>query len=408
MRVTSRPFRVLTAIFFIALLLVALTSCAEAELDRGDEINIVETVNKLGSDYIVVFFPGLGIEPQIINSVAFRLGDLTVYWYGLIITCGIILAFTYASFMTKREGIKFDDLLDMAIWGIVCGVVGARLYYVLTSLDKFKGDFWSVFRIWEGGIAIYGAIIGGALALTLVCRRKKISVMKTFDAVAPAVMIGQIIGRWGNFMNGEAYGSIVHSDSFLYRFRMGIYPHTQLDSYISGIGGIVTDDSALAYVHPTFLYESVWNLIGLIIINVIYLRKKKFDGQIFFMYIAWYGLGRTFIELLRTDSLYIFETIRISSLVGCLCFFFGLAMLIYGEIKGKKLRLAGEEYESAYPLFHSKKATAEVAEKPAEAVNEMPNKEETNEERSDESATTSEENKENQENENDGEKDETD
>ena len=352
MKTSSKPLKILSLIFCIILLLLSVTSCAEQTLDRGEELGMIQAANKLGDDYIIVSFPGFGVEPQMINKEAFRIGNLSIYWYGIILAIGMIFAFAYTYFLSKREEIKTDDLIDIGIWGVVAGVIGSRLYYVLTSLGRYKGNFWSIFNIFDGGMAIYGAIIGGALAIALVCRIKKLNMLKSFDAVAPGVMIGQIIGRWGDFISGEAYGNAVVDGSLLSAFKMGIYPHKSLDNYITAAGGIAPSSTSIAYVHPTFLYESIWNLIGFAVINILYFRKKKFDGQIFFMYLAWYGFGRMFIELLRTDSLYIFGTIRISAVIGCLCFFFGVGMLAYCAVKGKKKRLAGEEYESAYPLFH--------------------------------------------------------
>ncbi len=357
----TKTLKLLCAVFCLVLVLLALVSCGlEGEYSDAELKQAIDKQNITGTGkYILVSFPGIGIEPFMINSEAFRLGSVTVYWYGILITCGIILAFVYSYLASKREGIKTDDLLDMGIWAVPCAVICARIYYVLTSLDKYKGRFWDVFKIWEGGIAIYGAIIGGALAIAIVCIVKKIKILKAYDAIAPAVMIGQIIGRWGNFMNGEAFGYKLKAGDPLYFARMGVYSDATRQLGESGI----------IYVHPTFLYESLWNIVGFILINVFFARKKKFDGQIFFAYIAWYGLGRTFIELLRQDSLYIFGTIRISSLVGALCFFAGTALFIYFGIKGKKERLATESYESAYPYFHTSHATAEETNEKAESEN---------------------------------------
>ena len=169
------------------------------------------------------------------------------------------------------------------------------------------------------------------------------------------MLLGQAIGRWGNFINGESYGYELREGALFYWLRMGVYPHLGTES------GIEALKSSIAYVHPTFLYESLWNFIGFAVIFALS-RKKKFDGQSVCLYLAWYGFGRTFIELLRTDSLYVFETIKISALIACLCFFVGVALLIYGAVQGKKIRLASEEYESAYPLFHTK-STSEQPDK---------------------------------------------
>ncbi len=279
-----------------------------------------------------VSFPGLGIGEFKINPVAFTIpiGDgIEVRWYGLIIVTGMILAFLYCTFRSKQEGIVFDDLLDIAIFTIIFSVVGARLYYVLTSLDQYD-SFLEVFAVWNGGLAIYGGIIAGAITIFTVCRVKKYKMQKTLgfmDSVAPALMIGQLIGRWGNFCNGEAFGSVIPKDNPLYFIRMALS---------SGNTGYKVME-----VHPTFLYESLWNLVGFIIINALY-KKKKFNGQIVLMYLSWYGFGRMFIEGLRTDSLYIFkgllgtDGIRISQLVGLLCFVGGLTAIIVLLILCKK------------------------------------------------------------------------
>lgn len=289
---------------------------------------------------VKISFPGIGIDSFNLNPVAFTIplfDGIEVRWYGLIITLGIILAFTYCAFRSKQEGIKFDDLLDFAIFTVIFGVIGARTFYVITSLKDGKyTSFYDVIAIWEGGLAIYGAIIAGAITIFLICRHKKINCFKMFDAVAPAVMIGQILGRWGNFFNGEAFGGVVPEDSFLYFIRMGINPHN-----IKGINRL-----EMAFVHPTFLYESLWNLVGFLIINALY-KKKKFDGQVVLMYITWYGFGRMLIEGLRTDSLYV-GVFRISQVIGFLCFVVGSILLTVFLLRSRRKRLTDMDYEPAY------------------------------------------------------------
>ena len=297
---------------------------------------------------ITVSFPGLGIESFDVNPVAFTLFDkIEVRWYGLIITLGIILAFSYCVYRCKQESISFDDLLDIAIFTVIFGIIGARLYYVLTSLDKYD-SFWEMIAIWEGGLAIYGALIAGAITIVIAAHYKKIPFMKLFDAAAPGVMIAQALGRWGNFFNGEAYGEEVLEGSLLYFARMGLIPN--IESY-----------TQMHYFHPTFLYESLWNIVGFIIINAIF-RKKKFDGQIFYMYISWYGFGRMFIEGLRTDSLYV-GVFRISQVVGFACFVVGTIMLVINLMKCRRQRLTAMEYDAAYPQFSTTASMGEGAEK---------------------------------------------
>ncbi len=279
---------------------------------------------------VKVSFPGLGIDQFSFNKVAFTIGKLEVRWYGIIIVTGIILAFIYAAWRAKAHGISFDDMLDVAIYTVLAGIVGARLYYVLTTLGNYH-SFLEVIAIWNGGIAIYGAIIGGGIALFITCKVKKLSWRKLFDCVAPGVMIAQAIGRWGNFFNGEAYGATPSESNPLYFLRMGLQHEGWSQEY---------------FYQPDFLYESVWNLIGFIIINLLY-KKKKYDGQIFLMYITWYGFGRMFIEGTRTDSLYV-GVFRISQVVGFICFVAGTVMLIVFGIRARKAVLAEGDYDSVY------------------------------------------------------------
>lgn len=285
-----------------------------------------------------IAFPGLGIGEFELSNVAFTLpfGEkgFPVFWYGLIITLGMLIAFAYVVYRGKYESIKSDDILDIALWTIVCGVVGARLYYVLTKLDTFIPEdgnviefIKNVVNLRTGGLAIYGGIIAGAVTIIIVTLIKKINFLKLWDMAAPGVMIAQSLGRWGNFCNGEAFGGIVEEGHPLYFLRMGLVSPNSIYTFKT---------REMVYVHPTFLYESLWNLAGFILINIFY-KKKKFNGQIACMYLAWYGLGRCFIEALRTDSLYIPGTgFRISQVVGIICFVVFGAALVAGLIYSKK------------------------------------------------------------------------
>lgn len=281
----------------------------------------------------VFSFPGLGIGEHTINQVAFTVpifGGLEVRWYGVILMLGIVAGFLLALWRHDKEGISTDDLLDFTLVTVLLAIVGARFYYVVTTIkDGLYHSFLDVIAIWEGGIAIYGAVIFGALSLFLVSRVKKYSLAKMwgmFDLTAPSVMLGQIIGRWGNFVNGEAHGVKTSETFFL---RMGLHEY-----------------GSFAYYHPTFLYESVWNLIGFILILVFY-KKKKFNGQITLEYLAWYGFGRMFIEGLRTDSLYV-GVFRISQVVGFLCFAVCTTALVWLWIRARRRELDGEHYEPVY------------------------------------------------------------
>lgn len=327
------------------------------------------------NERVSVWFPGLGFDqPAELNKIAFTLfGKLEVRWYGLLITLGIVLAFLYATWRGKRsEGLIPDDIMDVGLLCVVLSIIGARLYYVLTSLEHYH-SFYDVIAIWEGGLAIYGGLIGGLIAIVIMCRVKKLNPVKLLDAVILGVMLAQVLGRWGNFANGEAYGYEITEEGttefffFLKEFtvpagkgtlfrwlRMGLYPN---DFY-----------GRMAFFHPTFLYESVWNLVGFALINLLY-EKKQYQGQIALAYFTWYGFGRMFVEGLRTDSLYIFkgifgsDGIRISQLVGLLCFVGGTAAMIAIHFYRKK-HPEFAAYQKPVP------ATADKTDEPTEPTTE--------------------------------------
>lgn len=269
------------------------------------------------------------------SPIAFEIFGKPVYWYGIIITLGIILSVAYAFYRAKKFGVSIDDMYDYTIFVIIFGVIGARLYYVLSNLDSYK-TFFDIINIPAGGLGIYGGIIGGVIAVLAVSLFKKKNPIKILDIAAPATMIGQFIGRWGNFTNQEAFGINTTLPWGMKSYVVGtnengfIGTREYLTRYYSKLQ-VENPDlqiSVNGYVHPTFLYESVWNLIGFVIIHFTY-KKQKFTGQMALMYITWYGLGRMFIEGLRTDSLYITGTsIRKSQLLAFLCFVIGLTLLI--------------------------------------------------------------------------------
>ncbi len=281
-----------------------------------------------------VSFPGLGIEPFSMNKIAFSIGSIEVRWYGIVITLGIVLAFVYAWWRGQRnEGVILDDVIDVGLWTVILGVLGARLYYVLTTLDEYEYEnLIDVLALWNGGLAIYGGIIGGCTGILIACRLKKLRWRKLFDMIGPGVMIAQALGRWGNFFNGEAYGYAIGETTRYYFFNSehllpsgeGTFFHLfRMGLENPWLGG------RTEYYHPTFLYECVWNLVGFGLINLFY-KHKKFDGQIALMYFTWYGFGRMFIEGFRTDSLYVLgTTLRISQCLGLACFVIGLALLIF-------------------------------------------------------------------------------
>ena len=254
----------------------------------------------------LVSFPGLGLEFEL-NRVAIEILGRPVYWYGVIIASGLILAVLLCIKWGGRFGITEDNIIDMMLWAVPAALVAVRAYYVIFNLDLYKNadgslDWGAIFRYSDGGLAIYGAIISSAIVLLVFCRVRKISFLAFADLGVHGLFIGQLIGRWGNFMNVEAYGGPTAlpwrmcSESIAAELlSQGYVDQVGYQSILSGTLG----------VHPTFLYESLWNLIGLLIVYSIG-KKRKFDGQCFLFYFFWYGLGRTWIEGLRTDSLYFF------------------------------------------------------------------------------------------------------
>lgn len=276
-----------------------------------------------------IAFPNIGIKTFSIDPVALNIFGLEVRWYGLIIVIGIILAFLYACYRGKQEGFSSDDMMDLFLYVVVFSIIGARAYYVLTTLDQYH-SLYDVIAVWNGGLAIYGAVITGAVVITIVCRIKKKSVLKALDMIAPGVMIGQLIGRWGNFCNGEAFGDISKFEFFGFT---KVTPNASSLPWIMEVNSYASGYRTLT-VHPTFLYESVWNLIGFIIINAFY-KKKSFDGEIVLMYAVWYGFGRMFIEGLRSDSLYV-GSVKISQLIGLVCVVAGVAAMIILKIRSKR------------------------------------------------------------------------
>ena len=299
-----------------------------------------------------IAFPGLGIGEFEVDSVAFSIGSVDIAWYALIIVTGIIAAVAYIIYRSGHIGVRSEDIIDAAIFVVPAGIIGARLYYVLTSLDNYD-TFMDVINIRNGGIAIYGAIIGGALAVIGWCKVKKINFFAIADCISPGLILAQSIGRWGNFMNGEAFGSATD-----------IFCRIQLKNG-NTLSIFQTFDAVC--VHPTFLYESLWNILGFALINIFY-KKKQYDGQVFLAVFGWYGLGRMFIEGLRTDSLWI-GPFRISQVLAGLIFISCLAILIYLAVKPPKKEFFKytSKYEKAALLKTAKKAQSQEASENAPA-----------------------------------------
>ncbi len=277
-----------------------------------------------------IWFPNLGIEIKKLSNVAFSIFGIDVYWYGVIIGSGIILALLLALYEAKRTNQNTENYIDFTMIAIIVCVICARLYYVIFSWDYYSQHISEIFAIRNGGLAIYGGIIGGVVTAFLFTKKKKLNFWLFADTAAPSLLLGQIIGRWGNFFNREAFGG----------YTDGLFAMRYMKDQVSNIPQSVIDNiinvNGVDYiqVQPTFLYESLWNL-GVFIILMILKRNKKFDGQIFGLYILGYAIGRVWIEGLRTDQLILGHTgIAVSQLLSAILILVGIAVLY---IQNKKL-----------------------------------------------------------------------
>lgn len=289
-----------------------------------------------------ISFPGLGLEFTL-NRVAFTIPvlDRPVYWYGIIIVSGLLLAVFLCCRWGKRFGVNEDQITDMMLFAVPAALVAIRAYYVIFNLDAYRTadgslDWAAILRYGDGGLAIYGAIISSAVVLLLFCRARRISFLAFADLGVHGLFIGQLVGRWGNFMNVEAYGAPTALP-----WRMcgeSIAGELLRDGYVDRAGYEAVLSGTLG-VHPTFFYESAWNLVGLAIVYRLG-KKRKFDGECFLFYLFWYGAGRAWIEGLRTDSLYFFGLelfgvpIRTSQLLAVLSALGAGAALLWMLLKG--------------------------------------------------------------------------
>lgn len=314
------------------------------------------TTDTIGTlDYNEITFPKLGIDLHV-NSTAFSIGRLDIQWYGILITFGLVLAMIYAFTQVKKYGLHPDRVLDCIIGGIIGGVVGARAYYVLLNWDNYAGDWKSIFNIREGGLAIYGGIIGAFLAGFLVAKIRKVKFLPLMDIVGIGFLLGQGIGRWGNFFNQEAFGC--NTDSIfgmsggrIQEWITDQYPST---TYFANFG---TALDASQPVHPCFLYESVWCLLGFVLLAIFAKKIRRYDGQIFLIYICWYGAERAVVEGLRTDSLVI-GNVRISQLLAICCV---VVSIILQVVIGTKVKRMGVDYHMYKDTAESKRILAEYA-----------------------------------------------
>ena len=260
----------------------------------------------------------------------FGIKGLNIAWYGVIIGCGILLGTIVASREANRQKLKSDLIYDFLLFALPISIIGARIYYVLFQWEQYRYDLIKVFAVWEGGIAIYGGIIGGFIAAVLFCKFNKFLLMRLIDIVVPSLILGQAIGRWGNFVNQEAFGNLVTNPNLQF-FPFAVY--------IDKLG---------EWHQATFFYESMWNLgIFLILMAFRYRKKIKFQGQFLAMYFVGYGLGRLWIEGLRTDSLYLLPGLRVSQVVSLILIVIGGMMLIFHK---KLMPSSADDYKGKYLL----------------------------------------------------------
>lgn len=277
----------------------------------------------------LVQFPGLGLSFEI-NRVAFSIGGFNVYWYGVCIAFGICLALIFAFRHSLEFGVDPDSMVDVILIGIVLGIASARAYYVAMAPFKYE-SIWEMIAIRDGGLAIYGGIIGGFLFGGLACKWRGVPVLPMFDMTAMGFLLGQCCGRWGNFFNQEAFGCNTTLPWGMYSEGTRSY---LMGNTVTAQNGVVIDPNLP--VHPTFLYESIWCLVGFILLFR-YIKKRKFNGDIALRYMIWYGAGRFWIEALRTDSLMLVPSIglRVSQLIAGIAVVAGVAAEIYFTRKFK-------------------------------------------------------------------------
>lgn len=252
-----------------------------------------------------------------IDPVAFSLGPISVHWYGVIIATGIVIAFLVGQREMVKRGLHPDFLTDLLIWAVPLAIVGARIYYVMFKWDSYKNNPGEIIAIWNGGLAIHGALIMSVIVAYIFTKKRNTPFLKVADILAPSILIGQAIGRWGNFMNQEAHGGEV-SRTFLENLFIPDWIINHM--YIDG-----------AYHHPTFLYESMWSLVGIIIL-ILLRRVNLVRGEMFFFYMIWYSVGRFYIEGLRTDSLYVVGDLRAAQLVSVIAIVIAVALIIYRRV----------------------------------------------------------------------------
>ncbi len=343
------------------------------------------------SDYTVVYFTGIdrGFSiPSILADFSLFGIDIQIRFYGAIIAFGFLLAVLFGGRMAYKWKMSLDKMIDVLIYGTIAGILGARLYYVFSKWDYYGTHLSDIFKIWEGGLAIYGGIIGGILAAFVVCKVRKMNFWNLLDIASMSLLIGQGIGRWGNFTNQEAFG--VNTDKPWGMWSEKIAEDVLRNQAEYAAKGFTVDPSLP--VHPTFLYESVWCLLGVLVLYIICRKFRKFSGQVALCYGIWYGLERTIVEGLRTDSLYIANTnIRtsqaLSAAIVVVCAVLLVVLLIKHiknpqpidgvdffleeELKKKKEEEKAEETEEAKVKEKTEESSEETAEEQTESEEEQ-------------------------------------
>ncbi len=282
-----------------------------------------------------VQFPNLGIAVTI-NRVAFSVFGFDIYWYGIIFAFTMVSGATVALYLGKKLGINEDDFIDAVIAGAICGIIGARAYYVAFAPFEYE-TLWDMINLRDGGIGIYGGLIAGAISGWFICKWKKIKYLDAADCIFTGFLFGQTFGRWANFMNQEAFGT--NTDNLFGMISESTTRYLARVAPSLAEQGIIVDPNMP--VHPTFLYESVWCAIGFIIL-ITHFRKRKFSGEMLCMSAAWYGFGRFFIEGLRTDSLATTGGLRTSQIIAVVTVVASVAFIVYNYIKINKKQEAGE------------------------------------------------------------------
>lgn len=306
-----------------------------------------------------ISFPGLFGDWELnIDPVAIHIGH-GIYWYGIILAFAMLAGLYLCMKQAKHYGLTEDNIMDMVLWAVPCCIIGARFYYVLFYLDLYRNtdgslDWGAMFRIWDGGLAIYGAVIAGVLVALVYTKRHKLPFFAMGDVAVMGLLLGQIIGRWANFINREAFGG---ETTLPWRMKLWVSQYTSIE------------------VHPTFFYESFWNLIGLLLILFIVSKGRRFDGENTWFYFLWYGLGRSWIEGLRTDSLYLFnwtiggQPIRVSQALSLVMVFVSLFMLYYNiKLHPHKPEELYVNIVAARNAAAAEAAAAPAAESPAQAT----------------------------------------